>query len=99
MSYSLMIAPFDFANHKKIAAQQFRPVKYGRSDPVKEVFILILHSSPLASTSLPSSAGGFYICFNKFKIFPANYLVCIMVIWLFYSKSLMLIILRLFNCI
>ena len=23
MSYSLMIAPFDFANHNKIAAQQF----------------------------------------------------------------------------
>ena len=23
MSYSLMIAPFDFADHKKIAAQQF----------------------------------------------------------------------------
>ena len=38
MSYSLMIAPFDFANHKKIAAQQFRPVKYGRSEPVKELF-------------------------------------------------------------
>ncbi len=79
MGYSLMIAPFDFANHNKIAAQQFfdnyaffeltpkrakeyflwfknekavndffriilsygpdyRPVKYGRSEPVKELF-------------------------------------------------------------
>lgn len=39
MSYSLMIAPFDFANHKKIAAQQFLYDLYRFSedefDPIK----------------------------------------------------------------